>query len=268
MHFENWTNTLYNWGKWAFQLAQTEFSVCPWYPPSDICSHTTISPPLSATNLIWHIDKCVEHFGKIRSTRETNQVPWSAALLCHTCLGCSSEWWVPREDLPKSPPLRSSSGLQLRVRAPGSSSSPTTGKQTGPTVNSGRYLSAKNSEERFEGFSLQNWIEKGKLKNRKHSNMFLLRCKAGIMVFGILRAWYRKATFDFICYEVLFRSKRTKRTYNMQIEFFKVFKMADFGFIHADRFWPTILFLFMIFVYIFFKKQNTWKIRFPLKIQL
>ena len=85
--------------------------------------------PLSATNLIWHIDKCVEHFGKIRSTRETNQVPWSAALLCHTCLGCSTEWWVAREDLPKSPPLRSSSGLQLRVRAPGSSSSPTTGKQ-------------------------------------------------------------------------------------------------------------------------------------------
>ena len=109
-------------------------------------------------------------------------------LLCHTCLGCSTEWWVPREDLPKSPPLRSSSGLQLRVRAPGSSSSPTTGKRTGPTVNSGRYLSAKKSEEKFEGLSLQNWIEKGKLKNRKHSNMFLLRCKAGIMVFGILRA--------------------------------------------------------------------------------
>ena len=50
-------------------------------------------------------------------------------LLCHTCLGCSTEWWVPREDLPKSPPLRSSSGLQLRVRAPGSSSSPTTDKR-------------------------------------------------------------------------------------------------------------------------------------------
>ena len=88
----------------------------------------------------------------------------------------------------------------------------------------------KESEERFEGFSLKNWIEKGKLKNRKHSNMFLLRCKAGIMVFGILWARSRKATFDFICYKVLFRSKRTKHTYIMQIDFFKVFKMTDFVF--------------------------------------
>ena len=122
-----------------------------------------LSPPLSETNLIWHIDKCVEHFGEIRSTRETNQVPWSAASslphLPRVLDGVVGAQGGPAQE-PTSPLL-----LRPPTQSPGSRFQFFTNDrqaETGPTVNSGRYLSAKKSEEKFEGLSLQNWIEKRK----------------------------------------------------------------------------------------------------------
>ena len=116
---------------------------------------------------------------KCHDRRPFSATPASGARRSGGCPGRT----CPRAHLSAPPPASNSeSGLPVPVLHQRPASGDRSNRQFRPIS------LRKKSEERFEGFSLQNWIEKGKLKNRKHSNMFLLRCKAGIMVFGILRA--------------------------------------------------------------------------------